>query len=62
MFLCDQAEWLVELARLRHARNFSCLLDARHLPRLLAHEGSSATLVIRKLQRYSTELEKSLWC
>src|SRR5205823_6246736 len=38
MVLYNQAEWLAELARLRHARNFTCLLEARHLPGLLAHE------------------------
>ena len=38
MVLYNQAEWLAELARLRHARNFTCLLEARHLPGLLVHE------------------------
>src|SRR5437763_15391299 len=38
MVLYNQAEWLAELARLRNARNYTCLLEARHLPGLLVHE------------------------
>src|SRR5579859_1240748 len=51
MFFCHKAEWLVELARLRHARNFSCLLEARHLLCLLVHEHHNCFFAVRRCLR-----------